>query len=801
MRRVLDLALVLVAAGCLDFEAAHQRCLAEGRCSGAGADGGAPGAPVIQQQPASVTVVAGREASFSASATGDYPLTWEWYADSALLADGPGLGKLAGAVITGASSTLRVWLVPVKADGVAIKARVKNALGSQFSDPATLRLSAAGRVELVAGRPGGPGAADGVGADARFNEPRGLALDGAGNLLVADTMNHTLRRVTPEGAVTTIAGRAGYSGYENRPQLNARFFEPSGIASGDGGVVYVADSANHAIRQISPTGVVTTLAGSPTPGTTDGMGLSARFNYPMGLTSVPPGVLVVADTDNHTVRVVFQNYVSTLAGVGGSSGSADGAMTTARFNRPNGVVATTAGTIWVTDSGNHTIRKIDDQGNVTTLAGLAGVSGSTNGTGSAARFSDLRGLARDPGTGNLLVLDSGAIRQVTPAGVVTTLAGVVGQWGSVDGTGAQARFAEPSGILVGDDGVIVVADGQNGTLRRVTRAGVVTTLAGMAPAAGNVDGTGADARFRRPAGIALDSTGGAWVADAVACTVRWISPLGDATTIAGAEEDCVYVDGPATVARFNQPVGIAVSDLGVVYVADTGNGVIRRIDPATRAVTTFAGVSGGFANTDGPRLSARFFAPAGLALRGETELFVSDPAANTIRHITAAGDVTTLAGSPMMSGADDGVGAAARFSSPMALAFARSGALAGTLFVADMDNNLVRAIAVSARAVTTFAGTGDEGADDGPNGAATFAGPNGIALTADDALLVTEGLNHTVRRIRNGVVSTALGTPGVGRVVLGPSPGGLNAPFGIAVRQDVLWLTSPFEPAVLRAVP
>lgn len=153
-----------------------------------------------------------------------------------------------------------------------------------------------------------------------------------------------------------------------------------------------------------------------------------------------------------------------------------------------------------------------------------------------------------------------------------------------------------------------------------------------------------------------------------------------------------------------------------------------------------------------------------------------------------------------MSGSDDGVGAAARFSTPTALTVGKTGPLAGILFVADTDNNLVRAITISARAVSTFAGTGEQGAFDGPNGAATFAGPNGLEVS-DDALFVTEQWNHTVRRIRNGTVSTVLGASGVGRVMLGPAPGGLNAPFGIAARQGVFFLTSPYEPAVLRAVP
>lgn len=814
MRALVSLLVLGSLAACLDFEKAHQLCITQGRCAPAGVDGGGGGGtgggtlgPVFQQHPASVTVVAGREASFSATATGSDPLTWEWLADSVLLADGPGTGKLAGAIITGAgTTTLRVWIVPLKADGVVFKARVRNPAGSQLSDPATLRLSTAGRVELVAGKLGGPGAADGVGEDARFHEPGGLAVDSAGNLYVADTQNHTVRRVTPQGQVTTVAGRAAYSGYENRPAADARFFEPFAVTRDDAGNLYVADSANNCIRMISTAGVVTTLAGTTDPGAVDGMGGLARFNFPTALTWASPNTLYVADTDNHSIRVIdlataAPHAVSTRAGVSGSPGSTDGSLTSARFQRPTGLALDATGNLWVADSGNSTIRKISAQGMVTTVAGLAGASGNTNGTGSAARFGELRGLTVDRAAGNVFVLDRGAVRQVTPAGVVTTLAGVADQWGSVDGTGVQARFGEPVGIVMGPDGVLTVADTGNGTLRRVTRAGVVTTLAGTPPASGQVDGTGGEARFMRPAGIALDSSGGAWIADPVACTIRWVSPLGDVTTIAGAAEECVYADGPATSARFNQPVGIAVTDLGVVYVADTGNGLIRRIDPSTRVVSTFAGVQGGFASADGPRLSARFLAPVGLALKGETELFVSDAVGNTIRHITLAGDVTTLAGAPMMSGHEDGVGADARFSMPLALAYANTGSYGGTVFVADTDNNVVRAILVTPRLVTTYAGSGNQGAFDGPTGAATFAGPCGIAVTPENDVLVTEQWNHTVRRIRSGTVSTVLGTPGVGRVVLGSSPGGLNAPFGIAVRSGVMLLTSPLEPALLRGVP
>src|SRR6202043_3983058 len=226
--------------------------------------------------------------------------------------------------------------------------------------------------------------------------------------------------------------------------------------------------------------------------------------------------------------------VSTLAGLAGSAGSADGSGSAARFRSPRGVTVDSAGTVYVADTDNHTIRKITPTGGVSTLAGLAGISGSVDGTGNTARFNFPNDIAVDSG-GNLYVSDAfnNTIRKITPAGVASTLAGLAGNAGSADGTGGAARFNFPDGVAVDSTGNVYVADTNNSTIRKITPAGVVTTLAGSAGNAAYVDGAGSAARFNFPSGAAVDNTGNVYVADTGNNIIRKITPAGLVTLLAG----------------------------------------------------------------------------------------------------------------------------------------------------------------------------------------------------------------------------------------------------------------------------
>ena len=322
-------------------------------------------------------------------------------------------------------------------------------------------------------------------------------------------------------------------------------------------------------------GIVTTLAGQSTSGSADGTGPAASFRSPTGVAVTSSGVIVVADRDNHRIRLITPaGVVTTLAG--STMGSTDGTGTGASFSLPSAVaVIPSSGVIVVADSGNHRIRLVTPAGVVTTLAGSG--QGSADGTGTGASFNFPTGVAVIPSSGVIVVGDqvNHRIRLVTPAGVVTTLAGS-GTGAFADGTGVAASFNNPTGVAVTSSGDIVVGDVSNQRIRLITPAGVVTTLAGQTDA-GSADGTGPAASFTNPYGVAVvPSTGNIVVTDNTTHRIRLVTPAGVVTTLAGSGSPG-FADGTGTGASFNRPWGIAATPTGDVVVADFSGNRIRLI--------------------------------------------------------------------------------------------------------------------------------------------------------------------------------------------------------------------------------
>ncbi len=664
------------------------------------------------------------------------------------------------------------------------------------SDGAT---SGAGSLPLelvfLAGDLGSRGNADDTGAAARFNLPSGVAVDGAGNVYVADRSNNTIRKVSAAGVVTTLAGTAGTIGTTDGVSAAARFNSPSGVAVDSAGNVYVADRSNNTIRKVTATGVVTTLAGTALQsGSTDGTGAGARFNRPYGVAVDSAGNLYVADNDNHTIRkITVAGVVTTLAGTAGMSGSTDGTGPAARFNFPHEVAVDSAGNVYVADQENHAIRKITTAGVVTTLAGTAGTSGSTDGTGAAARFYKPSGVAVD-GAGNLYVADqfNYTIRKVTATGVVTTLAGTASAAGGADGTGAAARFAQPFGVAIDSTGNVYVADQY--TIRKITAVGVVMTLAGAANKSGSADGTGAAARFYQPFGVAVDSAGNVYVADKNNRTIRKVTAAGVVTTLAGAALASGSTDGTGTMARFNFPHEVAVDSAGNVYVADQLNHSIRKVT-AAGVVTTLAGAAGTSGSTDGAGTAARFNRPSGVAVDGAGNIYVADQLNDTIRKITTAGVVTTLVGTAGMSGSADGMGAAARFSRPSGVAVDST----GNLYVTDQFNNTIRKVTADG-IVTTLAGTASPfgGSTDGTGPVARFNFPTGVAVDSGGNVYIVDTGNSTIRKVTaTGTTTTIAGLVGMQGIALGVPPR-FAFPVSLAISGDSIVISDANAILLLR---
>jgi len=589
------------------------------------------------------------------------------------------------------------------------------------------------------------------------------------------------------GMVTHFCGTTGGPGMADGNGTGARFNNPCGIAT-DGTDLYIADTENHTIRKLSPSaGAVTTIAGSPgTSGSSDGTGTAALFNMPFDVAYMS-GSIFVADYGNHTIRriVLSTGAVTTLAGSAGVSGSSDGTGSGALFYSPQGL-ASDGTRLYVADTMNHTIRKIDpSSGDVTTISGSAGISGIDNGTGSAARFTRPTAIASDGSC--LYVTDSGTIRKiVTSTADVTTLAGNPYYSGSVDGsTGKEASFLSPNGI-VASGGYLYVADSGNGRIRKVDAStGGTSTVAGSSTH-GSTDGIGASAEFCYPEGIARIGSN-LYVADRKNSTIRRIDmTTWDVTTTAGFAMECGGTDGVGSEARFDQPVSVECVE-GFLYVADWKNCTIRKVETGTAMVTTLAGNCGNYGSDDGSGTAAGFAGPFDVAYDGRA-LYVTDLFNHTIRKIDpSTGTVTTLAGSTRTSGSDNGTGSAARFNNPEYIAF-----LGGFLYVSDNGNHTIRKIEASTGTVTTLAGSaGTSGSDNGQGSAARFNSPTGIACEGGFIYVADSG-NDTIRRIdpSTAEVTTIAGSAGISGSADGTgAEARFDLPCGMAAGRDCLYVT------------
>ncbi|HUL53452.1 MAG TPA: immunoglobulin domain-containing protein [Opitutaceae bacterium] len=421
--------------------------------------------PAITAQPSNQTVTIGQNATFSVAFDSNSPAVCRWQRRTGNSAAWVDLrdDAIANGTIDGSTAPRITINTASAADGASFRCVITNSNGLAITGSATLTVMAGTplTVTTLAGRAGISGSADGTGTAARFAAPADLAVDGAGNVYVADTDNHTIRKVAPGGVVTTLAGSAGLNGGSDGTGSAARFSHPAGVAVDAVGNVFVADTDNDTIRKVSPTGVVTTLAGQA-----------------------------------------------------GSAGSADGPDAMARFNGPSGLVVDAAGNLYVADTLNNAIRRITLAGTVATVYPPFHLTGGP-------WLAGPQGLALD-GAGNLYIADanSSRIQKLVLATATLTAAVGSGSIGSDDGPAAVAQFAYPSGVAVDGAGNCYVADTDNHTIRQITPAGTVSTIAGLASASGTADGVGAAARFTYPTGIAVDASGNLYVADTNNHTIR-----------------------------------------------------------------------------------------------------------------------------------------------------------------------------------------------------------------------------------------------------------------------------------------
>ncbi len=484
--------------------------------------------------------------------------TTSWSVTGIALQSGVNVVTVTALDSTG-QSAFTTLTVQAALDGTRIVAITSPTTASTYStrsghiDLAGTASVATTRVEWMNVNWGGNGTANGtttwsaagIVLHSGWNAIKVKAYDAAGNSAQAALAVFCDLSVYVPYTFSTLAGSPGSQGAVEGTGSAARFYQPYGVAVDVGANVYVADTYNNTIRKITPTGAVSTFAGSPgVAGSRDGIASTARFWFPQGVVADREGNVYVADSSNSTVRkITADGVVSTLAGLPGESGFADGAGSAAMFNYPQGVAVDSAGNVYVADFGNNMIRKITPDGMVSTMAGSPGNRGNADGAASVALFTGPRGVAVDR-AGNVFVAES-TIRKITPEGMVSTLAGSPGNSGSADGAGTAAQFQSPMGVAVDDAGNVYVADTSNNTIRKVTPGGMVTTVAGFPGFTGFANGSGRSVRFGIPSTLAVDSAGNIYVADTSNSTIRKGWPFGT-----GPDADiqiAVSRVGPSTV--------------------------------------------------------------------------------------------------------------------------------------------------------------------------------------------------------------------------------------------------------------
>jgi len=608
------------------------------------------------------------------------------------------------------------------------------------------------------------GSMDGPAANARFGmEIAGIAFDATGNLYIAERISCTIRKLSTNGVVTTIAGStSGYPGSADGTGANARFNLPQGIAVASSGNIYVADTGNHTIRKITSSGVVTTVAGTAgVTGSSDGAGAAARFNQPNGIAIDSSGNLYVTDTGNNTLRKITPSgIVTTLAGTVGSTVVAgnDGTGANATFSQPGNITIDSSGVLYVRD--NIGLRKVTTSGVVSTIMNAYSLHGTYRSSGLAMDASGNAYVLNDGSLPYQDALRGNTVSKVSPAGVATIIAGNWGSFGLVDGPAAGTEFSfmysadyAIKGMAFDTAGNLYIGDTGNSAIRKISADGsTVSTVAGPSTAPyGSTDGTGAAARFLSPSGFAVDASGNIYTIDGCRnCTIRKITPDGTVSTLAGTLGR-IY-DEQGQPARFDQPHDIALRDASSMYVS-TEDGI--------RIVTVDGNVS--TLSLSGLPSEMSFYA---MTVDASSNIYATMFGAGTVNgvvqseslvvKITPAGVLTTLAGG--LVGNSDGVGTAAKFGSLLqAIATDNS----GNVYVSDTDNVRIRKI-TPAGVVTTLVTTGDR-----------FGYPTKLTIDESGNLYVAD--IAAIRKITPaGVVTTPIGLSNVVGNQLGALPGLLH---------------------------
>ncbi len=629
--------------------------------------------------------------------------------------------------------------------GLAVCAQIKEARGIVIdargnlyvADPAlhrVRRITPGGIISTVAGtgRPGFTG--DGGPADsAQLNRPYGVTVDTAGNLYIGDTYNHRVRRVDANGTIRTVAGNGRKGAVETGDAATTELMAPRNLVFDAAGNLYISEFEGHRVRRVTPDGKITTVAGTGVAGYKGdgGPAVLAQLNAPAGLATDRSGVLYISDSGNRRLRRIVAGVINTVAEMKWSDGVA-------------AVAVDPAGLPVISDLPGL-VRTPDNRGGWKTIAGMSNSGSSADGRPPLETTLAPTAIAFDS-AGGLYVAELRRVRRILP-NVVFTIAGD-GTFGfrGDDGPATLAHLYGPTGLALDFAGNLYISDKLNHRIRRVDSAGQITSVAGTGSPGSGANAPALKTALNSPEGLASDAFGNLLIADAGNCRVVRLTPAGNIEAVAGKCASGNGADGDlVNDASLFVPSAVATDPSGPVYISDTEHHRVLKASPDGLVVTYAGNGSKGYAGDGGRANLAQLSSPAGIALDSAGTLFIADRDNNVVRRVSKDGVIDTFAGSGSQSYAGDGAQARqAVLNQPSGVAVDSD----GNVYIADTENQRIRKVTRDG-SITTIAGNGTQGYD-GDGGLATSAKlnlPAYVIAVASGSLYFSDQQNDRVRKL------------------------------------------------------
>ena len=605
-------------------------------------------------------------------------------------------------------------------------------------------VTPAGRLSVVAGdlKQGSP--TPGPATSSNLSYPTGVAVDKHGDLYIADQGNNVVEEVSPAGRLSVVAGSGKQGPPTPGPATDSELNFPYGVAVDAQGDLFIADSVNNVVEEVTPAGRLSVVAGTgkgglPTPGPADSSALAG----PEGVAVDAHGDLFIADFLNNVVeKVTPAGRLSVVAGNGARRPGAPGPATGSELERPSGVAVDSHGDLFIADLADNVVEKVTPAGRLSVVAGDGKLGLATPGPAISSDLSYPTGVAVDA-HGDLFISDEGfsVVEEVNPAGRLSVVAGIADQSGRpTPGPATRSDLGNVHGVAVDAVGNLFIADG-SGVVEKVNPAGRLSVVAGDFRAGQPTPGPATRSGLG-PSGVAVDAHGDLFIADSSNNVVEEVNPAGRLSVVAGDGRRGPPTPGPADTSRLDDPLSVAVDAQGDLFIADQGNNVVEEVTPAGR-LSVVAGDGKRGPPTPGPADSSRLDGPWSVAVDAQGGLFIADTGNNVVEEVTPAGRLSVVAGDGKRGPPTPGPADSSELDGPTGV----TADAHGDLFIADQGNNVVEEVTPAGR-LSVVAGDGEEGPPTpGPADSSRLLAPADVAVGAHGDLFIADQGNGDVEKV------------------------------------------------------